>query len=45
MSQPFDFNNALKVLQGGQALTGKNGSGKKTIKTPIGGFYGLSGMC
>lgn len=69
MSQPFDFDKALKALQSGQALTGKdgiltplikqltevalsaeldshlaqdveanrkNGSGKKTIKTPTG---------
>ncbi|EBO9655606.1 IS256 family transposase [Salmonella enterica subsp. enterica] len=71
MSQPFDFDKALKALQSGQALTGKdriftilikqlteaalaaeldshlaqdieanrkNGSGKKTIKTPTGNF-------
>lgn len=25
MSQPFDFNKALKALQSGQALTGKDG--------------------
>jgi hypothetical protein len=30
MSQPFDFDNALKALQDGQALTGKNG-----ILTPL----------
>lgn len=71
MSQPFDFDKALKALQSGQALTGKdgiltplikqlteaalaaeldshlaqdveanrkNGSGKKAVKTPTGGF-------
>ena len=71
MSQSFDFDNALKALQHGQALMGKNGiltplikqlteaalaaelnshlakdvganrkngSGKKTIKTPTGSF-------
>ncbi|PHM75410.1 hypothetical protein Xcab_04108 [Xenorhabdus cabanillasii JM26] len=25
MTQPFDFNKALKALQEGQALTGKDG--------------------
>ncbi|MFC0140939.1 IS256 family transposase, partial [Erwinia mallotivora] len=30
MSQPFDFDKALKVLQSGQALTGKDG-----ILTPL----------
>ncbi|CNH53478.1 ISsod5%2C transposase [Yersinia aldovae] len=30
MSQPFDFDKALKALQSGQALTGKNG-----ILTPL----------
>uniref|UniRef100_UPI000A5ACB48 transposase n=1 Tax=Yersinia enterocolitica TaxID=630 RepID=UPI000A5ACB48 len=71
MTQPFDFEKALKALQSGQSLTGKdgiltplikqlteaaltaeldshlandidanrkNGSGKKTIKTPTGSF-------
>ncbi|WP_274617191.1 hypothetical protein [Yersinia enterocolitica] len=31
MSQPFDFDKALKALQSGQALTGKDG-----ILTPLG---------
>ncbi len=30
MSQPFDFDKALKALQSGQALTGKDG-----ILTPL----------
>lgn len=30
MSQPFDFNKALKALQSGQALTDKNG-----VLTPL----------
>ena len=47
MTQPFDFDQALKALQAGKSLTGKdsvlqpnrkNGTTSKTIKHPSGSF-------
>ncbi|EDW1640998.1 hypothetical protein EK69_001097 [Salmonella enterica subsp. enterica] len=39
MSQPFDFDKALKALQSGQALTGKDGLCSSRINIFSRNFY------